>query len=98
MVNNIIGVGPQREVTPVRPAKDRARTTETTTATGQDGVAISPEAKLAAEIAKFAKASEQQSEIRQKAVEKARQDIMNGSYKVQQAVLGVAVKIQPYLQ
>jgi len=98
MVNNILGVGPQREVAPIRSQRDRTRTTATTSATGQDGVTISPEAKLAVEVAHFMKASKQQSEIRQKQVEKAKQDMLDGSYKVQQAVLGVAVKIQPYLQ
>lgn len=98
MVNNIVGVAPPREVAPVRLTKDRARATENATATSQDGVEISSEAKLAAEVAHFVQALKQESEIRQKQVEEAKKQILAGSYKIQEAVLGVALKIQPYLE
>ncbi len=98
MVNNIVGIGPQREIEPARPARDRARDVQDGAAATTDGVVISPEAQQAAEVARILKASEQQSEIRQKAVEEAQKSIMAGSYKVQEALLGVAVKVLPYLE
>lgn len=98
MVNNIVGIGPQREIDPARPARDRARDVHDSAAAATDGVEISPEAQQAAEAARILKTSEQQSEIRQKAVEEAKKEIIAGSYKVQEALLGVAIKVMPYLE
>lgn len=99
MVYNIAGIGAQPELTPVRPAKDRAKDTESQgLGSARDGVEISDEAKQASEVTRFLQLSKQQSEIRDKQVEEARKNIQQGTYKLQAALLGVSAKMMPFLE
>ena len=93
----VVGIGALRDAAPARPPKDRARDTADVVEQTSDGVSISQEAQQASEAARIQQMSEQQSEIRQERVDAAKESIRNGSYKVQEAVLGVAVKVMPYL-
>lgn len=72
------------------------RRNEVHTDSGQlDRVSISSEAKGAAEAARLAAAAAE--EVRAKAVEEARRNIEQGTYRLQSVVRLVAARISPYL-
>ncbi len=77
--------------------RSRGRESDLKTATTQDGLEISPAARQAVEVARYVELSSQDSEVRADRIEEARQSIESGSYKVQEALLGVAVKLLPQM-
>lgn len=79
------------------PASERPnRRNEVRTDSGPlDHVSISAEAKGAAEAARMAAAAAE--EVRAKAVEEARRNIEQGTYRLQSVVRLVAARISPYL-
>jgi anti-sigma28 factor (negative regulator of flagellin synthesis) len=95
---SIAGIGNSKEVAVARPTTSRARDTQTSPVTEQDDIAISEDATRAAEAVRILRESLVQSEIREERVETAKKNILVGGYKVQEALLGVAVKVAPYLQ
>ncbi|PCJ51269.1 MAG: hypothetical protein COA73_17915 [Candidatus Hydrogenedentota bacterium] len=77
-------------------SRDKTPPDVATTAAG-DGVSISPEASQAATAGDIVRQSSQQSEIRQAKVDQAKQNLEEGTYKVQEVVLQVAARLSQYI-
>lgn len=90
----INGIGNVPELANTKPdsVRDRKKT-DSSLASRTDGVQISSEAQQATEVARIAQLSQTQDDIRQKAVDEARQNIEQGTYKTVSNILQVAARV-----
>ncbi|MBI1319389.1 MAG: hypothetical protein GC168_10655 [Candidatus Hydrogenedens sp.] len=68
------------------------RRTDTPPEAPQDAASFSPESRAASELAKLLEQA-RQSEVRQQRVEEAKQNIREGTYKLQSVVTSVAARV-----
>jgi anti-sigma28 factor (negative regulator of flagellin synthesis) len=94
-IQGIVGLTPPVGNGPVGEQRPNRRDEVRKDSGQQDRVSISSEAKDAAEAARLAATASE--EIRTKAVEEARRNIEQGTYKLQSMVQIVAARISPYL-
>jgi anti-sigma28 factor (negative regulator of flagellin synthesis) len=97
MVNivNLNGVPEPNNNKPVQ-SKERTAPAPEAASTDSDAIAISPEASQAAETVELAHAAD--SELRQEKIEQAKENIEQGTYKVQEVVIQVAARLSQYVQ
>ena len=95
---NLVQLGGVPEPGGNKPVQNRERTAPSTeeTSTSSDALAISPEASQAAETIDFTNV--QTSEVRLEKVEQAKENIEQGTYKVQEVVVQVAARLTQYVQ
>lgn len=93
-INGIIGLP---EGTSSTQASERSRRVETQNVGSRDAVAISPEAREAANLSRLLRENEQSAEIRQERVEQAKQNLEQGTYKIIDVLKVVASRIAPTL-
>jgi anti-sigma28 factor (negative regulator of flagellin synthesis) len=98
MVNivSLTGVPEPNSNKPVQNKERTAPAPEEASSTSSDAILISPEASQAAENIDKVKA--QGSEIRQERIEAAKENIEQGTYKVQEVVVQVAARLSQYVQ
>jgi len=95
----INGIGGVQEPSAERPVnlRDRKREDEVRGAAQQDGVAISPEAREAANVSRLMQAAQSDSDARSERVAAARQRLQEESFKLPEVVAEVARKLSKYL-
>lgn len=93
------GIGPVESTGLPRETRGRDRQAEAPNPARQDGLRFSPEAKRAADAARFIRESGGAAqEVRKEAVEAAKARIREGSYKLQSVVLQVAARVAPTVE
>jgi len=93
----IQGIGGVPEPAGPKQTQNRDKTPPADTAVAGDGVSISPEASQAATAGDIVRQTSQQSDVRQVKIEQARQNLEEGTYKVQEVVLQVAARLSQYI-
>ncbi len=94
---NIQGIGGVPEPAGPKQTQSRDKTPPADVSTVGDGVSISPEASQAATAGDIVRQTSQQSDVRQVKIEQARQNLEEGTYKVQEVVLQVAARLSQYI-
>lgn len=92
-MNEIQGVGGVPRPVEKRPATARREERAEETAPRQDDVTISPEARHAAEVARFVELAKSQDNVREDRVEEARRSIENGEHRDEQAIRETAERV-----
>jgi anti-sigma28 factor (negative regulator of flagellin synthesis) len=93
----IQGIGGVPEPAGPKQTQNRDKTPPADVSTAEDGVSISSEASQAATAGDIVRQSGQQNEVRQAKIEQAKQNLEEGTYKVQEVVLQVAARLSQYL-
>ncbi len=96
-MNTVAGVGNVTEAVPSRPLRSRDRSPSVPTAQPQDALQISSLGQQAAEVVRITSKAIENSEIRDQQVEQAKQNVREGSHKVQEVVLRVASRVAQLL-
>lgn len=81
----------------IQPSGRGVRETSEDATPATDELSVSPEAEKAATAARLLGDTSKQNEVRSELVERARKNIEEGTYRVQQVVLIVASRVSKYL-
>ena len=93
----IQGISGIREPASAKRADDRGKTDVPRGEVARDGVEISPEAERAAEAGRLLEQTQAQSQIRAERIAEAKQNLEQGTYRVQEVVLRVAARVSAYI-
>ncbi len=93
-IQRIIGI---REPANTKRADDRGKKVEMHDAAARDGVRISPEAQWAAEVARLLETPESQVDLRAERIAQVKENLEQGTYRVQEVVLLAAARISGYV-
>ncbi len=92
-MNEIQGVGGVPRPVEKRPTTARREERAEEAAPRQDDVTISPEARRAAEVARFVELAKSQDNVREDRIEDARRSIENGEHRDEQAIRETAERV-----
>ncbi len=93
----IHGISGIRQPVETKRADDRDKQVETQDMALRDGVEISQEAQRAAEAERLLGQVEKTNEVRAERIAQAKENLEQGTYKVQEVVLQVAARISGYV-